>query len=245
MSWLHAGLVAFVSTDVSVMVMLQLVVVIACSCYIHSACYGIGGCCSVAQWVCQRCQAGTSHHQDCCLCLLRGGALKPTDGGRWAHLVCAVTIPDVCLGNVQSKEPVVTENITRARRKLVGCDYGCLLWVYSAYCLAVLTVCFCVWRSACSRSGCVCSVRTTKMLHCNARHLCTVSWATIWDSSIWDLWFPLPQAFGKVVSNYIIIISKYVTHFQHSGSPANIKAGEDVYIWKDKKYVWSRLPWKI
>lgn len=73
----------------------------------------------MSQWLCQRCQAGVSHNQDCCLCLLRGGALKPTDGGRWAHLVCAVTIPDVDLGDLQNKEPVVTENITRARRKLV------------------------------------------------------------------------------------------------------------------------------
>lgn len=114
---------AFVSTDVSVVV-----IVVLCSYYlepliIYSACYGIHRSSSVSHWVCQRCQAGASHHQDCCLCLLRGGALKPTDGGRWAHLVCAVTIPDVCLGDIQSKEPVVTENITRARRKLVSCGH--------------------------------------------------------------------------------------------------------------------------
>lgn len=118
MTYLHAIPVVFVSTDVSTMLML-----FCTYCLSSSACYGIGGCSSVSQWVCQRCQAGVSHHQDCCLCLLRGGALKPTDGGRWAHLVCAVAIPDVCLGDIQSKEPVVTENITRARRKLVGCDY--------------------------------------------------------------------------------------------------------------------------
>ena len=64
--------------------------------------------------------AGASHTQDCCLCLLRGGALKPTDGGRWAHLVCAINIPDVHLGDVCYKEPIITEQITRARRKLVS-----------------------------------------------------------------------------------------------------------------------------
>lgn len=86
--------------------------------FLFSACYGVPQC--LPQWLCQRCHAGVSHTQDCCLCLLRGGALKPTDGGRWAHLVCAVTIPDVHLGDLSNKEPVVTENITRARRKLVG-----------------------------------------------------------------------------------------------------------------------------
>lgn len=95
-----------------------------CSIYIalnslYTACYGVPRYSSVMEWLCQRCQAGVSHNQDCSLCLLRGGALKPTDGGRWAHLVCAVTIPDVYLGDVQNKEPVITENITRARRKLV------------------------------------------------------------------------------------------------------------------------------
>lgn len=86
---------------------------------LNTACYGVPQHSSVNEWLCQRCQGRISHDQDCSLCLLRGGALKPTDGGRWAHLVCAVIIPDVYLGNVQFKEPVITENITRARRKLV------------------------------------------------------------------------------------------------------------------------------
>ena len=84
------------------------------------ACYGVLPQTSTLPWVCQRCQANVSHSQDCCLCLLRGGALKPTDGGRWAHLVCAVTIPDVYLGDLRTRQPVVTEDITRARRKLVS-----------------------------------------------------------------------------------------------------------------------------
>lgn len=90
-----------------------------CLLVVNLACYGVPHYASVTHWLCQRCQAGVSHNQDCCLCLLRGGALKPTDGGRWAHLVCAVVIPDVSLGDVHNKEPVITEDITRARRKLV------------------------------------------------------------------------------------------------------------------------------
>lgn len=85
------------------------------------ACYGVPRCTPITtQWLCQRCQAGVSHDQDCCLCLLRGGALKRTDGGRWAHLVCAVSIPEASLGDANAKEPIITQEITRARRKLVS-----------------------------------------------------------------------------------------------------------------------------
>lgn len=60
--------------------------------------------------------------QDCSLCVLRGGALKPTTTGRWAHLVCAVSIPEVLLQDAVCKEPVITTDIPRSRKKLV-CVY--------------------------------------------------------------------------------------------------------------------------
>ena len=85
-----------------------------------SACYGAGGESDAegTNWVCQRCLARATR-ADCCLCLLRGGALKPTDGGQWAHLTCAMGIPEVSLGDEQRKQPVMTEAITRATRKMV------------------------------------------------------------------------------------------------------------------------------
>ena len=157
------------------------------------ACYGVPQYSSANQWLCQRCQAGASHYQDCCLCLLRGGALKPTDGGRWAHLVCAVAIPDVHLGNPSNKEPVVTENITRARRKLVRPE---VLETNAAVIIhiiiAMFTVPFNISRSPCTWTGCVCSVHTTKVLYCNARYLCTLSWTALQNSPIRNFWFPLP-----------------------------------------------------
>ena len=57
--------------------------------------------------------------QECCLCVLRGGALKPTTTGRWAHLVCAVSIPEVFLEDSSRKEPVLASDIPRSRKKLV------------------------------------------------------------------------------------------------------------------------------
>lgn len=83
------------------------------------ACYGVDDHDGV--WMCQRCSSGATR-ADCCLCLLRGGALKPTDGGRWAHLTCALALPEVTLGNASRKQPVMTEGITRATRKLVGTE---------------------------------------------------------------------------------------------------------------------------
>ena len=81
-----------------------------------AACYGVSG--AVAgDWLCARCCVGASD-AECSLCLLRGGALKATDGGQWAHLVCAVSIPEVSLADPAKREPVVTDKITRARRKL-------------------------------------------------------------------------------------------------------------------------------
>ena len=111
--------VAYVCTSVSYNVMImhlsQLTILI-----VYAACYGVESQnCSDGSWLCQRCLAG-ANRADCCLCLLRGGALKPTDGGRWAHITCALAIPEVTLGGGERKQPVMTEDITRARRKLVS-----------------------------------------------------------------------------------------------------------------------------
>lgn len=87
------------------------------------ACYGVRECESSDEWECERCATGAAS-ADCSLCLLRGGALKPTNGGRWAHLSCALAIPEVTLGDETTRGPVVTDGITRARRKLVSYNFS-------------------------------------------------------------------------------------------------------------------------
>ena len=57
--------------------------------------------------------------------MLRGGALKPTSTGRWAHLVCAVSIPEVLLEDTISKEPILATDIPRSRKKLVLSHVPC------------------------------------------------------------------------------------------------------------------------
>ena len=69
--------------------------------------------------------------QECCLCTLRGGALKPTVDGHWAHVVCALAIKEVKFGDIQKRENIDVSKITSARLKLVG-SYNlknCLLLV--------------------------------------------------------------------------------------------------------------------
>ena len=57
--------------------------------------------------------------QECCLCNLRGGALKHTTNGRWAHIVCAMAIPEVLFEDVMERDSINIENISSARLKLV------------------------------------------------------------------------------------------------------------------------------
>jgi hypothetical protein len=57
----------------------------------------------------------------CCLCPVRGGALKPTDDGRWCHLVCAIWIPEPCISEVSRMQPIERVNKINSKRWQLQC----------------------------------------------------------------------------------------------------------------------------
>ena len=58
-------------------------------------------------------------------CPNEGGAFKQTSTGQWAHLLCAMFIPEVTVGNTMFMEPIDNvDKVPKSRWKLVStqCD---------------------------------------------------------------------------------------------------------------------------
>ncbi|KAB1208396.1 Histone-lysine N-methyltransferase ATX2 [Morella rubra] len=50
-----------------------------------------------------------------CLCLTEGGALKPTVAGSWAHMVCALLVPDVLFADTEGQEGIDCSKVPKKR----------------------------------------------------------------------------------------------------------------------------------
>ncbi|CAB4062319.1 E3 ubiquitin-protein ligase Jade-2,Protein Jade-3,Bromodomain-containing protein 1,Bromodomain and PHD finger-containing protein 3,Protein AF-10,Protein Jade-1,PHD finger protein rhinoceros,Histone-lysine N-methyltransferase ATX1,Histone-lysine N-methyltransferase ATX2,Protein AF-17,Peregrin [Lepeophtheirus salmonis] len=103
-----------------------------CNICVHQACYGITNIPS-GQWLCRTCVLGA--RPKCELCPNKGGAMKCTNSGRkWAHVSCALWIPEVSIGCVEKMEPITKiSSIPTSRWNLtcvlckerVGCCIQC------------------------------------------------------------------------------------------------------------------------
>ncbi|XP_058455147.1 protein AF-10 isoform X4 [Malaya genurostris] len=87
----------------------------SCAVAVHQACYGIVTVPS-GPWFCRKCESQErSARVRCELCPSRDGALKRTDNQGWAHVVCALYIPEVRFGNVTTMEPIILQLIPQER----------------------------------------------------------------------------------------------------------------------------------
>ncbi|XP_073022237.1 histone-lysine N-methyltransferase ATX3-like isoform X1 [Primulina eburnea] len=78
-----------------------------CQIAVHQECYGARNTQDFASWVCRACETAEIG-RECCLCPVKGGALKPTDiDPLWVHVICAWFRPEVAFLNAEKMEPAV------------------------------------------------------------------------------------------------------------------------------------------
>jgi NuA3 HAT complex component NTO1 len=89
-----------------------------CDLAVHQECYGVPYI-PEGQWLCRKCQLIGRGIPTCIFCPNTEGAFKQTNSSRWAHLLCAIWIPEVSLGNPSLMEPVNdVEKVPKSRWKL-------------------------------------------------------------------------------------------------------------------------------
>ena len=89
-----------------------------CDLAVHQECYGVPFI-PEGQWLCRKCQLIGRGTPTCIFCPNTDGAFKQTNASRWSHLLCAIWIPEVSLGNTTFMEPVMdVEKVPKPRWKL-------------------------------------------------------------------------------------------------------------------------------
>ncbi|KAI1502230.1 PHD-finger domain-containing protein [Biscogniauxia marginata] len=89
-----------------------------CDLAVHQECYGVPFI-PEGQWLCRKCQLIGRGIPTCIFCPNSDGAFKQTNSSKWAHLLCAMWIPEVTLGNHTFMEPVMdVEKVPKSRWKL-------------------------------------------------------------------------------------------------------------------------------
>ncbi|KAB8229368.1 putative PHD finger domain protein [Aspergillus alliaceus] len=89
-----------------------------CDLAVHQECYGVPFI-PEGQWLCRKCQLVGRGSVNCIFCPNTEGAFKQTTTSKWSHLLCAIWIPEVSIGNPSLMEPITdVEKVPRSRWKL-------------------------------------------------------------------------------------------------------------------------------
>uniref|UniRef100_H2Z698 [histone H3]-trimethyl-L-lysine(9) demethylase n=1 Tax=Ciona savignyi TaxID=51511 RepID=H2Z698_CIOSA len=114
-----------------------------CCVQVHASCYGATQIPNTGEvWTCDRCM-DRSWSTQCSLCCMRGGAFKPVNADSiWAHVVCAVAIPEVYFEQPGNRSSINISKIQSKRLKLkcIYCkdspseDYGVCLQCCTGNC---------------------------------------------------------------------------------------------------------------
>ncbi|XP_020527882.1 histone-lysine N-methyltransferase ATX4 isoform X1 [Amborella trichopoda] len=78
-----------------------------CQIAVHQECYGARNIQDFTSWVCRACET-PEIERECCLCPVKGGALKPTNvKPLWVHVTCAWFAHEVSFMSDETMEPAV------------------------------------------------------------------------------------------------------------------------------------------
>ena len=75
----------------------------------------------------------------CCLCPMRGGALKMTSCNKWAHVTCALILPKVMFETFMHRKPIDLSSLQYSYNAEVRDDDRALLFVYKLNLMFLLT----------------------------------------------------------------------------------------------------------
>ncbi|TKY66361.1 AF-10 protein [Spatholobus suberectus] len=105
-----------------------------CDLMVHASCYGnpLSKGIPEGDWFCERCRFGKdTSNARCALCPAKEGAMKRTTEGAWAHVVCALFVPEVFFCDPEGREGIDCSKVPRKRWEercyLCGCCDGCAL----------------------------------------------------------------------------------------------------------------------
>ncbi|KFK38828.1 hypothetical protein AALP_AA3G165700 [Arabis alpina] len=93
-----------------------------CDLMVHATCYGnpLVKAIPEGDWFCERCIGSKKNREkvfSCCLCTTKGGAMKVTKDGRWAHITCSLFVPEVYFEDPEGREGICCGEILSKRWK--------------------------------------------------------------------------------------------------------------------------------